>query len=102
MAAWSQTARSRLCVSERTADEARKAAARSRLGGVTVEADNDALAMRPDGSGGTHYEWVSGRDVGYGFTASPTPSDMSLDAHRECIRGFLAQIDSATGFIADD
>lgn len=34
--------------------------------------------------------------------ASPMPTNGSLDEHRECIRGFLAQIDPATGFIPDD
>ena len=47
------------------------------------------------------YDWVSGPNPGYGFTMSPT-ADLPSDAHVENIRGFLAQIDAATGYIADD
>jgi hypothetical protein len=51
--------------------------------------------------GGTHYTWLSGQDPDYGFGESPT-RDMSLDDHRESIRGSLATIDPSTGYIAED
>jgi hypothetical protein len=51
---------------------------------------------------GTEYTWLSGPNNGYGFGLSPTPNQ-SLEAHRENIRAFLAEIvDPATGYIEDD
>jgi hypothetical protein len=69
---------------------------------LTVEVDGETFALRPDEFGGTHYDWVSGPNPGYGFAASPTPPGWSLEQHRESIRSFLAQIDPATGYIAED
>ena len=73
---------------------------------LTIEVDGEAFAFRPDGRGGTHYDWLSGPNDGYGFTSSgirpPLETDyFSLDDHRESIRNFLEQIDPATGFIGD-
>ena len=68
---------------------------------LTLDVDGEVFALRSDTRGGTHYDWVSGPNPGYGFTMSPT-ADLPLDAHVENIRGFLAQIDAATGYIADD
>lgn len=49
-----------------------------------------------------HITWVSGRNAGYGFTASsgddPRPTQEWLV---DSVRFFLAQIDPATGFMAD-
>jgi hypothetical protein len=66
-----------------------------------LEVDGEVFVLRPDGRRGTHYEWVSGPNQGYGFTVSPT-TNASLDAHRENIRGFLSQVDPATGYIEDE
>ncbi|MGY2872999.1 hypothetical protein ACVW00_000189 [Marmoricola sp. URHA0025 HA25] len=68
---------------------------------LVIEVDGETFGLRPDESRGTHYSWLSGPNEGYGFTVSPTVGQ-SLEEHRECIRGFLAQIDPATGFIGDD
>lgn len=67
---------------------------------LTIEVDGEAFAFRPDGRGGTHYDWLSGPNDDYGFTSSRTEG-CSLDDHRESIRNFLDQIDPATGFIGD-
>ncbi len=68
---------------------------------LTVHVDGEVFALRSDTRGGTHYDWVSGPNPGYGFTMSPT-ADLPEDDHRENIRSFLAQIDPETGYIADD
>ena len=43
---------------------------------------------------------LSGPNPGYGFGVSPTP-EPSHEQHVANIRGFLAQIDPATGYIGD-
>ncbi len=68
---------------------------------LTLHVDGEVFALRSDTRGGTHYDWVSGPNPGYGFTMSPT-ADLPEEEHRENIRGFLAQIDPETGYIADD
>lgn len=65
-----------------------------------LECDGEVFALRPDELRGTHYTWVSGPNPGYGFSMSPTQDD--VDQHRAHIRGFLAMIDPATGYIAED
>ena len=69
---------------------------------LVLEVDGETFALRPDEFGGTHYDWVSGPNPGYGFAASPTPPGWSHEDHRESIRTFLAQIDPETGYIEDD
>lgn len=64
----------------------------------TLGADGEVFALSPNEFGGTDYAWLSGPNPGHGFGVSPTP-DLSLDAHLENIRGFLAQVDPATGYI---
>ena len=69
---------------------------------LTLHVDGEVFALRADVRGRcTHYTWVSGRNPGYGFSVGPT-ADLPLEEHRENIRDFLAQIDPATGYIADD
>ena len=68
---------------------------------VELDVDGEQFEIRPDQRGGTHYTWLTGPNSGYGFGGSPT-HDASLDDHRENIRGFLAMIDPATGYIAED
>lgn len=67
----------------------------------TIEVDGEFFALRSDNQGGTDYAWLSGPNPGYGFGLSPT-LNQSLEAHRESIRAFLAQIDPTTGYIEDD
>jgi hypothetical protein len=68
----------------------------------TLEVDGEVFEVRRSRSGsGTNYDWVSGRNPGYGFGSSGRP-DMPEEHHRESIRTFLGMIDPATGYIAED
>jgi hypothetical protein len=67
----------------------------------TLDVDGEVFTVRQGTGGGFAYEWVSGPNPGYGFGTSGPPS-RTADEHRDDIRGFLAMIDPATGFIADD
>lgn len=67
----------------------------------TLEVDGEVFSVSVD-QGGTHFEWVSGPNPGYGFTVGPTPAGaVSLDEHQAMIRDFLAQVDPVTGYIED-
>jgi hypothetical protein len=68
---------------------------------LTLEVDGQMFALRPNEFDGTDYTWLNGPNPGYGFGTSPTPK-LSLDEHVENIRGFLAIVDPATGYIDDD
>lgn len=68
---------------------------------TVLEVDGELFELRPDQYGGTGYAWLSGPNDGYGFGTSPTP-DWSTEEHRANIRWFLAQVDPATGYLADD
>jgi hypothetical protein len=68
---------------------------------LTLEVDGEMFALRPGEFGGTEYTWLSGPNPGYGFGTSAT-AKLSLDEHREHIRGFLAMVDPITGYIEDD
>lgn len=65
---------------------------------ATLEVDGEVFEVRQAPDGGTHYDWVSGPNQGYGFGSSGLP-DPSEEDHRESIRGFLSMIDPATGYI---
>jgi hypothetical protein len=67
---------------------------------ITLEVNGEVFALRPDDFSGTDYTWLTGPNKGYGFGASPT-ANWSMEAHRENIRSFLAQIDPATGYLED-
>jgi hypothetical protein len=67
----------------------------------TLEVDGEVFELRADRYGGTDYCWLTGPNPGYGFSLSPTPN-VSLEKHRENIRGFLAQIDPTTGYLGED
>jgi hypothetical protein len=71
------------------------------VGSRTLGVDGELFALSPNEFGGTDYTWLSGPNPGYGFGVSPTPN-LSLDEHMEHIRGFLANVDPATGLIEDD
>jgi hypothetical protein len=66
-----------------------------------LDVDGERFAIRRAADGGTAYDWLSGRNEGYGFGSSGTPNRPAED-HREHIRGFLAMIDPNTGYIEDD
>lgn len=68
--------------------------------GSRLEVDGEVFELRADGFSGTHYNWISGPNPGYGFSASPTSG--SVEQHRVSIRSFLSMIDPTTGYIEDD
>lgn len=65
-----------------------------------LDVDGEVFEVRRHGSG-TSYDWVSGPNDQYGFSGSGS-LDRPLEEHREHVRAFLAGIDPATGFLADD
>lgn len=66
--------------------------------------DGEDFDVTTGGSPGQyHYEWVSGRNSGYGFSSAVSNgSSLTTDQHVENIRGFLAAVDPTTGYIEDD
>lgn len=67
----------------------------------TIDVDGEIFAVRRDAHGGTHYDWLSGPNEGYGFGGSESP-DRDMSTHEQDIRIFLSMIDPETGYIADD
>ena len=67
----------------------------------TLDVDGERFAICQSADGGTAYDWLSGRNEGYGFASSGSP-DRPMAEHRESIRAFLAMIDPKTGYIEDD
>jgi hypothetical protein len=82
-------------------EASRDAARAADAAAVSLEVDGETFVLRPAEHGGTHYDWVSGRNTGYGFSAS-VDSRAPLDEHRLSIRSFLAQVDPNTGYIEDN
>ncbi len=68
---------------------------------LTLDVDGEQFAVRRSPGGGTDYDWLSGRNEGYGFGCSGDP-ERSADEHRQSVRGFLDMIDPASGHIAED
>lgn len=82
---------------------------------LAVDGETFRVEVRPDG--GCRYSWISGPNPGYGFGSSavrvawktesglpPAPLPVPLPPiahHRRSIRGFLAEIDPDTGYLAD-
>ena len=78
------------------------------LGDVTnadrVELDGETFEVvtRADVPGQYHFTWVSGSNMGYGFTARTSDGrSLTLDQIVSQIRSFLAQIDPHTGYIEE-
>ena len=67
----------------------------------TLEVDGELFEVGYSATRGSSYAWLSGPHAGYGFGSSG-PRPPTLDDHRAAIRGFLEQIDPATGFIGPD
>jgi hypothetical protein len=65
-----------------------------------MEVDGELFELRRAADSGTHYNWVSGPNPGYGFSMSPAPD--SVDEDRAHIHDFLGMIDPRTGYVADD
>ena len=67
---------------------------------LTLEVDGEVFSLRPGESGGTDYTWLTGPNLGYGFSVSPAADDVAQ--HRTNIRDFLSMIDPRTGYIGED
>jgi hypothetical protein len=80
-----------------------------------LEVDGESFLVEQDlhQTGVYHYDWGSGPNTGYGFTSGFASYDESsgrvthdhqptLAEHLVGIRGFLEQVDPATGYIEDD
>lgn len=68
------------------------------LGSLTVDGETFAVRRRDD-DGSNHYVWISGPNDGYGFSMSGGCEPISHELHVAAIRGFLASIDPATGYL---
>ena len=65
-----------------------------------VDVDGEQFAAYQYAPGGWNYDWLTGPNEGYGFGTSGPPI-ASMDEHLERLRGFLRDIDPATGYLAD-
>lgn len=63
-----------------------------------IEVDGEVFEVRPGEHGGTHYDWLSGPNPGYGFSSS---APISAD-HERHILVFLSMVDPETGYIEDE
>lgn len=70
------------------------------LGNLAVDGETFAVRRRDD-DGSNHYDWISGPNGGYGFSSSGNFEPISHEQHLTAIRGFLASIDPATGYVYD-
>lgn len=68
------------------------------LGNFVVDGETFAVRTRDD-DGSNHYDWTSGPNAGYGFSVSGSREPVSHEQHVVAIRGFLASIDPATGYV---
>jgi hypothetical protein len=68
---------------------------------MTVDGQDFRIRARAEEPGEYHFDWLSGpHEYGFGISRSDD-SAMSLPEMEDAIRDFLAQIDPATGYIAD-
>lgn len=64
--------------------------------------DGEAFSIRRRSPNTCSYEWISGRNSGYGFEiGASSTQEFDDDMHEEAIRRFLAEIDTRTGYLAD-
>ena len=69
---------------------------------LTVDGE-DFDVRTGDAPGQSHYDWVSGRNPGYGFSSAVSNGwSLTTQQHVHAIRGFLAAVDPTTGYIEDD
>lgn len=67
---------------------------------LVVDGEEFDVRERPDRPGQYDFAWVSGPNVGYGFTSARSDGQAETTAGLEdLIRNFLAQVDPGTGFI---
>lgn len=80
---------------------------------LRLTVDGEVFDVRPNDTGGHHFDWISGPNPGYGFSIGmptifvPVGEDAVVRTEAagrfyvQQIREFLAQIDPETGYIGD-
>ena len=69
---------------------------------ITVDEEHFAVDYDAEQPGAYHFSWLSGRDPQYGFsTRISTHERRPQQELVNSIRGFLAEIDPATGYLRD-
>lgn len=67
---------------------------------TTVDGEEWVVRARDSEPGAYSFDWVSGPNPGYGFSSKESDGHACTeDELNEAIRGFLADIDPATGFL---
>ncbi|MQT01272.1 hypothetical protein FF041_13880 [Streptomyces jumonjinensis] len=71
---------------------------------MTVDGETFAVHQRPKGPPTYDFTWLTGPNEGYGFTSAVHGSTAPLTGAEleEAARGFLEEIDPATGFLSED
>lgn len=67
---------------------------------MEIEVDGERFRVVERAAGGYDLTWLTGPNPGYGFSSSGMPLDPGRLA--QTIRGFLAGIDPATGYLGED
>lgn len=80
-------------------DERRGDTAVERL--ITV--DGEQFRVHASANGGYDFDWLTGKNPGYGFGSSWSSSrSATAEELEELVRGFLAHVDPVTGYIEDE
>lgn len=67
---------------------------------IEVDGEQFDVSASRDRPGHYRFDWVSGRNAGYGFSAGSADGRSMRDSEIEnAIRSFLAQVDPETGYI---
>ena len=67
---------------------------------LEIDGEVFEVVVRPGHPGVYDYNWTSGPNPQYGFTSARSDR-RTIAEHEEAIRGFLAEIDPETGYLAD-
>jgi len=71
----------------------------TRVADIVVQGETFAVRRR-DRDGSHHYDWLSGPNAGYGFSAFGGVAPVSHERHVAAIEDFLAGVDPATGYLS--
>ena len=67
----------------------------------TFKVGDETFVVQRDADGSYHYDWVTGRNAGYGFSVgSGTDFERTDEEHLAEIREFLREIDPDTGYLS--
>ncbi|MFF1922576.1 hypothetical protein ACFVW8_18650 [Streptomyces sp. NPDC058221] len=69
---------------------------------LTVDGERFTVTRRAGSPGVYDFDWKSGPNTGYGFmTAVHGGASLERTALEEAARGFLREVDPATGYLAE-